>query len=128
MNWSRGLFRVWLSISAAWLLLVGVFSYQDYPVRYRVTTPDGVKFEITASHTLTEAEVTAAAKRQYEALPTDYFSRAAGTDKLKPPAQPINASISDYWIDHAELALLPPVVLFVVGWTVLWAGRGFKRQ
>jgi len=31
MNWRRGLFRIWLVVSASWIAGIGLVAYRDWP-------------------------------------------------------------------------------------------------
>lgn len=64
MNWSRGLFRLWIIASALWGLSIGTIALE---------------------------------------------------------------LLAEDWLGWVALVAIPPIVVFAVGWALLWAFSGFKK-
>ncbi len=120
MNWSRGLLRLWVVASAAWVLLIGVTLGPSY------------LSELRAISTSTAPQTTGRDKAPFvlpsEQDPCDFrcelaqADRADEEDRLRPP------TISGLLADAAKWFALPPLVMLMVGITLRWVAVGFRRK
>lgn len=106
MDWSRGLFRLWVAASAAWVLVICVTSGPSYVAELRaVSSP-------TASQT-TERFI----------LPSDRDELQ--TDEEVGLSQPTTIGVV---ANAAKVFALPPLILLAVGMTLRWVAVGFRRE
>jgi hypothetical protein len=116
---SRGLFRLWLVASVFWIAAVGVFSwwqYQNDPfvslahVHTRPSECDGMGFD-DCLKTLKRL-----GRNEWDAfLPTEQVVRVG--------AEQVHAAQWKIIQSGAVLALVPPIILLVVGSALGWASR-----
>jgi hypothetical protein len=134
MNWSRGLFRFWVIISVAWVFLVGVlfvptirnmndpvFFYDGSQVlQFPANTPvENVRARITDYLKTKDAQATPPSQRD----PVEYDAEA---NIIMGDYQP--RYVKDDAIRSAAFAVGVPISILMVGWALLWIGRGFRRQ
>ena len=124
MNFRRGLFRLWLVLSLAW---IGLIAY----------TERGVFCDTYKPYTAEEK------KKMSEVTPADREAcRARGENPCSPSFIPFldirhdcSLAPSDGYLrawsgiqSTAEQALWPPAIAFLVGWLLIWIGDGFRRR
>ena len=98
MNWRRGLFRLWLVLSLCWIVLVGVHNWNDLSSR-----------EMTSDLTKWSNEALEKASRGEALSVSDY-----------PPDWPRRLAAGGYIIG-------PPFAALLLGYVLIWVGRGFRR-
>lgn len=105
MNWSRGLLRLWIVLALVWFCVAGIAATF-------IWSGDAPARESAAQWVQHEAEC-----------------GTAEAPKSGPWCDFLPARDRLYPIPKATyLAVLgaPPLVLFLLGWLVLWAARGFR--
>ena len=139
MNWSRGLFRAWMVFTVLWSIGVGIATYHQWPQKEQfaehqtsqaytgaftyigppkngapnqhiVQAPDGSRYDVTSPEGATPDEVTAHA-RQFVSNEMEY-----------------RQSVRENLVMAVAMTAGLPAVLFVIGWAVLWIGRGFRKS
>ena len=112
MNWSRGLFRLWVAFSCLWIGTATVSMYLEaasprllpaIPADVIWTKPDHP-----------------AAKAEFRASPYDNFSSVVSA-----PARPW---LSDLIKRYIFAGVLPPFILLAIAFVIRWIGLGFKRH
>jgi hypothetical protein len=99
MNWKRGLLRFWLVLSLCWIVPVGVLEW------------DGLRsHEMTEDLTKLSDEALLKAQRGESLSVSDY-----------PPDWPRRFAAGGDIIG-------PPFALFLLGYGLLWIGRGFRSR
>jgi hypothetical protein len=103
MNWSRGLFRLWLVASILWVALVAAISWQDVRGYFELRSA-AQRLGPSATDPSTTTEIARAELMVLRQLDAKWSSVvfAVGT----------GAGV--------------PVVIFLIGAGVLWAFRGFR--
>jgi hypothetical protein len=101
--------------TAIWFVFIGLMTYNTWPQK--------AWWEQSA--------------QQSDAGKRDYFDRITGLDKLgKNPAEAKTSaeidseyrqSVWENLVMAAAMAGGLPAVLFLVGWALLWIGRGFRK-
>ena len=113
MNWQRGLLRLWILMSVAWVGLIGFLAYGDESLTtiYRAPTQ--------------EESATCIAK-----LPPQLGNQGtaeSGAELLRcgaeKPVKAINYTVATLF---AGEALVPPVLLLFLGFAIGWVLLGFK--
>lgn len=99
MNWSRGLFRAWILFSTLWVFATGI-------VTFNVATnlpldPTKCRSIETGADKIARCEAAQAAGLEYHPKKVRFF---------------------------VGLMLIPPILLFAVGYAGIWAARGFTRS
>lgn len=106
MNWSRGLFRVWVMVSICWMVYVGWSGYQN------IVRPRDLAAALCADQ-----------RRQNPTLgnPFDCFDalHAARLGDLTPIGQAV--------AQYVGLALGGPAGLLGIGLVGIWIGAGFRQ-
>ena len=136
MNWSRGLLRAWMVFTVFWSLGIGIATYHQWPQKEQfaenpkpyytgaftyignggapnlhiVQAPDGSRYDVTSPEGATPDEVTAHA-RQFVSNEMEY-----------------RQSVRENLVMAVAMTAGLPAVLFVIGWAVLWIGRGFRKS
>ncbi len=112
MNWRRGLFRLWVAFTALWLALVVGLTIGNWPA-----TPNRADF--------TFKPVPGSTAGLFDDLPTtapiaerEYAAAVAGH----------KIGVRKHIAIAAAFAFLVPTALFIIGRTLLWIGRGFRRE
>lgn len=128
MNWSRGLFRVWLVLSAIWVSstifftapwtkhpfapafwLNNTLSAPDGPwIQYQQNPPARRTFEVEINGQVVSVEA------------RDQESAIAAAQSVRSEYQPIMYALA--------ITALPPIFLLVAGLVVGWIVRGFHRS
>jgi hypothetical protein len=136
LRWSRGLFRLWLIASVLWIAAIGVASWRfDW-------IPSLTRFVAqTAKPPLDDLPDAPWLK---EGCPPNWMRDKPGgecspkwardhAETTKPPFDPTNpyqiVRDTERWdtIRNASMmALIPPPIVLLFGWAVIWALRGFR--
>jgi hypothetical protein len=144
MNWTRGFFRLWLVASLLWVVAVGWLTWPgaapEQYVRYwyyRVAHSEVVEWQRNAAAADYKARVDAVdnalrGKVQVPTPPPDHTTDFAqlGSPQLQELQEftSLEALLDEYEIETERwLAYTfgPPVILLIVGASLLWAVRGF---
>jgi hypothetical protein len=130
MNWRRGLIRLWIVGSIAWIgAIAAVSAYQALsdPVRFIYNGQ-----EITFPPDFTESDRPDIARKLAEER-SKHSERTYDQSTDDEAAGMLKASYSAYWaawprrvLRFAAFALLPPVFVLLVGSALLWAVAGFR--
>jgi hypothetical protein len=104
MNWSRGLLRAWIGFTVLWLVGCGFVMYAGWP-----EVPHDYASELLGKKKESDWVIGTPGK-------PNYF------DKFDP--NPVR--------DHVQMfaiyAFSWPALFFVLGWGMLWIGRGFRKS
>jgi hypothetical protein len=103
MNWSRGVFRLWLVVSVLWSLAIGGLCWIELK-------------EGPFSTGLVTDTVVSTTGEPVTALEGNSFRNLVPVDQV---------------ISWRRLSLVwfgPPLLTFLFGYTLLWVGRGFRRE
>ena len=106
MNWQRGLFRVWIALSSAWVTLIGWITYEA------VLKPRYL------AHKASEC----AEAREVDPTLGNVFDCFADVPNIFADIVPLGPEIWPYLV----LAVAPPVAIFAVGLMAKWILSGFK--
>jgi len=114
MNWKGGFLRIWLVVSASWIVLVIVHGYRPPEMSKLESLRADLKFDDCEKQR----------KLNYR----------EGDDPFKcfpdiaPAAMPwLFGGATWYEIDwYLEVALVPPIALFAVGIVGVWMASGFR--
>ena len=130
-NWRRGLFRLWIAASFVWLVGAGAFLQEDIRREFSVLMTAKVYNEEDArrlaayvmcqrqARSKSGQEASSASPGSWKAAPlVCEFPRAS----LGPLRQRAQGDL----IIFASVLLLPPILLFALGWAGLWIMRGFR--
>lgn len=143
MNWARGFFRLWVVLSILWVvaiaLLEGLPDLQSYARQMQRT--DVTAFEVSASPNPDGSYTMEADGRSFviEIAGTVPPASDAWQRMLEDVAQQFNrdAEEANTAVRVARqssvlglllLAAIPPVLLLMLGSSLLWAFRGFRRS
>ena len=138
MNWSRGLLRAWMVFTVLWSIGVGTATYHQWPQKEQfaehpnvaiytgaftyigpqhgapnlhiVQAPDGSRHILKAPEGTTRDEVIAHAPQPV-------------SNELE-----YRQSVRENLVMAVAMTAGLPAVLFVIGWAVLWIGRGFRKS
>jgi hypothetical protein len=108
MNWRRGLFRLWLAASVLWVFFQGWGLYED---------------EFVPRQSAASVAKCLQDRKENPTLgnPFDCFDNARGN----PFADLI--PLGPAMVRKTILIVAPPIALFLLGYSLLWIGRGFRR-
>jgi len=176
MNWSRGLFRIWIAFTVVWVLCVVGGAYNGWPQKQEwtqtsgasnprseqrpvrltyvgpdvgsarkhiVQAADGAKYSIEAPEGATTEQIIAFAQKnipttnatQSISKPANVFDRydtpqSGPRENYKSPTE-IDTKYREAVLIHlaqaSMAAISVPGILFLLGWTLLWISRGFKK-
>jgi hypothetical protein len=146
MRWQRGLFGLWIVLSAFWIAGVGAVTWATFP---RLLTD--AEFSILANpqkpgvpdDVVPDADDPPASESHQEVrsaepavLPDDGVSDDVVPDDVVPDADDTPASESHQEVRSAErlayvqraaiLGVAPPIFVLVVGAALAWMARGFR--
>jgi hypothetical protein len=145
MNWRRGLLRLWLAVSALWLIIVGVLFYPQVVSPYiepraYILTDDLKFFELDNVSDSQDRDFRAAYQTEIE-----FPNKVTLFAKDETPKPVLDTQSKNFYEQHvkpreAELAtarwqssemasasgLLPPLALLLFGWVIGWIVSGFK--
>jgi hypothetical protein len=116
MNWRRGLCRIWVVGSIAWMLLAGLVT--DLPH----ATKTYWDFKQLSTHTAADARA---------AYARDSSKAEATTDQDAPVLKELGRRLA--MADQNSVAFLwvgvaPPLIVLVIGLGLTWAFEGFRRD
>lgn len=126
MNWARGLFRLWLLVSALWVAGWGVVMFDrgnfSPNKTFEIEGPNKEKYEVIAPATTTEAGALAFVQANKRAD----CSQNSGPwciypVKLKMPEDPIDSAA-------VYAAIGVPTAVFLLGAALFWAISGFRQR
>jgi hypothetical protein len=132
MNITRGLLRLWLVSSALWAISIGAVTWKELPV-----IPNPARYESVVEKARQVAEALNASQPKWQP-PKDcvgedcyepYTDEDYDPTKDKhsysyiPTEQDRQAAITS----GLQWALIPPLLLFAIGGSLVWAARGFRR-
>ena len=134
MQWGRGFFRAWIVISVLWVGLAVMIAkpetYRElwHKAKYEIATPSGQKFTLDTSMTRDHLVEILDSELQHEGA-------RPGGPKVEPSTRDALLQKIDEGYraqDQALRALLatiiPPAALLVLGITIGWVIRGFRRD
>src|SRR5205814_1647650 len=106
MNWSRGLFRVWLVATVIWVGFIGVQATKNWP-----SEPTGqmtftgriFKFETWGQHP------------EFGTAPVTREQRVGHA-----------WDVAGYLAIGIGLAVIPPAAVLIIAGVLMWVGRGFQ--
>jgi hypothetical protein len=107
MNWKRGLFRLWLLAAICWAVPVGILVWDQLgahrPLTEMVDEQEAFKVKEARAVGYSDTEI-ASYLNLY--IPPDWHGRVS-----------------------AVIAIVgPPVAMFLLGYALLWIGRGFRSR
>jgi len=129
MNWTRGLFRAWVCISAIWILAVGYDGYSHWN-EFTTITPATI-----AQKTCADART----KNPKLGNPFDCFDKDKVFDPTTAvpdqfggipvfdPSKPYDVITPFNWWSYLLAALGVPALLFGAWVSVRWVAIGFRR-
>jgi hypothetical protein len=103
MRYARGMFRLWLVLSCFWIAIVAIIFYSNWP-----------------SPTVPEQASKSEYVPEWARDPTNAFADFVPVDQKPDPSVLVRSA--------AELAFVPPALIFVVGIGLTWALRGFRPR
>jgi hypothetical protein len=130
MNMRRGLFRLWVVISALWIVFGGYLSYRDLQkvsAPIQLVSPTGDKIEIPGN-TSKDAARRAVADYIQEKIKQNFFNKfdLGKPDDILKVYEP-----RSYWAviwTSLGTMFLPPLILLTLGLAAIWTIDGFKKQ
>lgn len=130
MNMRRGLFRLWLVISGAWVALCVIGYFALVPGAPAVSSLMELRAEYPVYGDLPDATLAA---RVYDRFHSSSVLEALGGGCAKPVTVAcVDAQLSGAaWgplLDAFATAITPPAILLVLGAAFVWAGTGFRRE
>jgi hypothetical protein len=108
MRWQRGLFGLWIVLSAFWIAGVGAVTWATFP------------------RLLTDAEFSILANPQKPGVPDDVVPDADDTPASESHQEVRSAERLAYVQRAAILGVAPPIFVLVVGAALAWMARGFR--
>ena len=140
----NGWHRLWIVIAGFWTILVGGFAYLDWPTTgsvgsYEVFSrmPRSTKWVLRDAGEPNFTPRTTSPSQRDETVDiaghSVTFLAGVPEDRMnltaKAYATALRSALDDRRKDHALQMLLawtiPPIVLYVVGWSLAWVRRGF---
>lgn len=127
----NGWIRLWIVLSACWVMLVGYLAYSDLSSIYTKKTYEVAKEEIgkvefifsfAQSDTEIKEHITKELIPLVEKTPTDYVNKVISTPYEKYLEKHASVEIWKY----IGLILVPVLGLLILGWSFVWVRRGFK--
>jgi hypothetical protein len=130
MNWSRGLLRVWITLTILWLIVCGIVLIVEWPhpldphqVQMMQEADCEVRRQIRLLKDIMKGNVANLGER------TSEEAQCLLADEPRQLAeQRYSDKVRWHVISFASGAAIPPAVLFLLGWAGLWAARGFTQQ
>lgn len=145
IKWSRGFFRLWILLSAVWVVIVGVFSW---PQIHKPFVPSHVFIEYTgdrawgffSDEALKARELVTRkfyVEVEVEGAPGITYIGAGGEKLANSMKQKAPLMVDFYEAQvstrrasalrsAASFGLVPPLILIIAGALVAWALRGFR--
>ncbi len=124
IDWRRGLFRLWAVASFVWLVIAGAFVQEG--IRWDVSTlmtDRPAAEEWIDSRPLREQILRACRDEPRDKRGCRKKERSAEERKKARAQQAQRAQVSLMF--SAIVLLIPPVLLFALGWAGLWIMKGF---
>jgi hypothetical protein len=155
INFKRGLFRIWLALSLAWIGLTGWKEYYNKPwnmdwgpgwrvgdecwdrlAKWPDGTPynhdDGVWAAFNEYLSPGESDPVIEKRNQWrETVRQKLRECEAAKEAARPIAQRISLTATRVLVsvgDSLRVIFLPPVALLITGWVVGWIVRGFRAS
>lgn len=138
MNWTRGLFRLWILASALWCLPVVMIAFVTQPqrvaylselCRYDVIVGTDEDDEFATEQIVASAP--AAQGKEYcdpsQRVPLSPQEISNALSELQSAREKMPAERTEHWLGWAAATAIPPAVVFVLGWAFLWAFSGFRK-
>ena len=133
MNWRQGIFRIWLVLTLLWVVGLSGIVWSSIPdvLPSLPTQPTAEELRFDSGEMTLQEKIEAAENRRKLERKIEEVRR-----KLKRPApapldRPLSAKWDVFWDSLFagvwRILVVPPVVVFVGGWLVLWALRGFRQ-
>jgi hypothetical protein len=121
LNWSRGLFRLWVLFAVSWVPLTCIIAVAD-----RWETDSRHKAAITRIREQFPGYFDLSDAQLVETVHTTWYSDMRRADFVwKVGLHDWPRPLTDYLLILGAAAA-PPAVLFAIGASLLWALRGFK--
>ena len=123
MRVARGMFRLWLVLSCLWIAAVASIGYSNWPTAQQAYVPEFMKDDASDHYAqYLRGEDTSAHNwwDKFADLGSSAISGAQGGH-----ASTVQQSARQLAVATAELALIPPALIFIVGIGLTWALRGF---
>jgi hypothetical protein len=117
-NMRRGLLRVWIGVSAIWVLFVSVTSWSQLSEIFVAIEPSVGRGAVV----LAQGPYACWAARHSD-NPFAFINDGAGPTS---PAEAWRQCIA-YKMQIPELALAPPLALLIFGYAVAWVAKGFRK-
>ena len=120
INWRRGLFRIWIAASLVWLIGAGALMQKEIRrdvsalMTAEIQAPKRTSESRPKTRSLIELERRAAEQGQT----LEKFLIESAAQQAAEQAQNLTFA--------ASVILLPPILLFALGWAGLWIVRGFR--
>jgi hypothetical protein len=135
MRIGRGLFRLWLVLSVFWIAAVGTVTWQNWPVDERISPSQPPQASAprmrecpssTPDHPMVVDPVSGKCRPlMFDEIPDE----ATGSNNALPDAPWVikeRAQRAAALKLGVELALVPPVLVLVIGSALGWALKGFR--
>jgi hypothetical protein len=132
MNWKRGLFRIWLVGTAAWLLPLVIFAWDgisapDTPSSRALLTPKGFP---------SVADVVSGKWKPSPNAPSWSYEEALCDPPSSPPCVTIEApttspslsTIIPRLFNVLALGMIVPMLTLIIGVAIRWAIKGFRTH
>ncbi|WP_439271108.1 hypothetical protein [Pseudochrobactrum sp. HB0163] len=149
ITWSRGLFRLWIVISSIWVVLSVLIRSNDvispYYSGYAILAGENKNtvFDKYSSETYDLDQLVANGKvKKYEAknikntviyMPTSLSNEDVKLRLYNANTEAINLRDREIskkrWAaiqSAALITILPPIILFIIGYAAIWVFRGFR--
>jgi hypothetical protein len=108
MNWQKGFWRLWLALSLCWIVVVGVYAWQD---RAWMQSRANACFEAKQTQGLNP------------------FECYGGDERIRLSNAPVGlADIAAAAEEYVAVALTPPLIVFGLGLLGAWVMSGFARR
>jgi len=134
MAWRQGFFRIWVVLSVIWVGVAILIAQPKTYVwlwnapKYEITFPTGLKFTLDGGKTREEATELLDSQIKHEvSRPGREKLKLDDRDELLQSMYGGYSSPGDQARDAWLATLIPPVGLFLVGLTVGWILRGFRK-
>jgi hypothetical protein len=131
MNWRQGFFRLWLFLSVLWIGVIGWNTYANWYAPYFNWYYPEDDCLGGGKRPLSDAEVGLPPDPQQEAQLPKELAKIAECRAAKPISERLAFIATSYWVNikaSLPLALLPPLVLLLVGYMFGWVVKGFRAK
>ena len=139
INFRRGLFRLWIAASVVWLVGAGVYLQGD--IRFHVSALMTAEPATDAVPDVASSwqdspiveEAPSPGKWELRAQQIERMNRGMSLEELRASLLAVpkdtrtpSQRAKDSLTFATSAILLPPIMLFALGWTGLWIVRGFR--